>query len=148
MPLSAPTLISQLQSLATSPPATTAQCAQAWADAMQAYAAAIIPASTTVSAAASALSSSLVGAFNAPLAAPGMEVAFTSFAATVGAGMAAAGFAPVPPVTPVGFVTLFAGPKPATHADAAQQIGSQIDTWMKTGVATLIAPPNTPTPWT
>lgn len=145
MPLALPTLTSQLQSLFADPPPDAAGCAQGWANAMQAYCAAIIPASTAVTAAASALSSALAGAFAAPNSGPAMDLAFTTFAASVGLGMA--GFAPVPPAAPVGFPALFAGPKPETHTDAAQSIGSQIDTWMKTGVSTLLAPPFTPTPW-
>ena len=146
MALAAPSLKSQLQNLFASPPPDAAGCAQGWANAMQAYAAGIVPASTTVTAAASALSGALASAFAAPNSAPAMELAFTAFGASVGLGMA--GFAPVPPVAPVGFAPLFAGPKPATAADAAQSIGSQIDTWMKTGVSTLVAPPFTVTPWT
>jgi hypothetical protein len=77
-----------------------------------------------------------------------MEAAFTAFGAAVGVGMAGAGFAAVPPAGPVGFAAQFGGPAPSTHADAAQQIASRIDLWMKTGTATLIAPPNTPVNWT
>jgi len=148
MPLALPALTSQLQSLFANPPPDAAACAQAWGNAMGAYASAVIPASTTVAAAASALSAALAGPFGAPNAAPAMESAFAQFALTVGGGMAAAGFAAVPPPAPVGFAPLFAGPKPASHADAAQSIAGQIDTWMKTGTATLVAPPNTLVPWT
>jgi hypothetical protein len=75
-----------------------------------------------------------------------MESAFAAFAVTVGGGMV--GFTPTPPAAPVGFASQFGGPKPATAADAASQIASLIDTWMRSGIGTLIAPPNTPTPWT
>src|ERR1700742_5180344 len=113
MPLALPTLTSQLQSLFADPPPDAAGCAQGWANAMQAYAAGIVPASTTVATAASTLSGALAGAFATPNSGPAMDLAFTAFAASVGLGMA--GFAPVPPAAPVGFSTLFAGPKPATH---------------------------------
>lgn len=147
MPLVAASLANALQSEFAAPPATSAQCAQAWADAVSSYAAAIVPPSTTVSAAASALAGALAGAFASPAAAPGMESAFAAFAASVGAGMAAAGFSAVPPPAPVGFAQQFAGAKPETHTQAAQAIATLIDTWMRTGVAVLIAPPNTPQPW-
>lgn len=147
MPLVAATLASQLQSLFENPPPNAAGCAQGWANAMQAYVSSVVPPSTTVAAAASALASSLATPFSGPNAAPAMEIAFTAFALSVGGGMAGAGFAATPPPAPVGFAPLFAGPKPTTHSDAAQGIASQIDTWMKTGVATLIAPPFTVSPW-
>jgi hypothetical protein len=147
MPLVLASLQSGLQSCFADPPATYAECAQAWADAAQAWAAAIVPASTTVSAAAAALSSALAGAFAAPDAIPGMESAFAAFAVTVGGGMAAAGYAPTPPAGPVGLVTEFAEPLPETHAEAATAIAGIIDTWMRTGIATLIAPPFTIVPW-
>lgn len=145
MPLNAAGLKDALQNEFTSPPATSAECAQAWADAMSSYASGIIPPSATVSAAAATLAGALTTAFSSPAAAPGMEAAFSAFAVSVGGGMV--GFTPVPPSAPVGFALQFAGPKPLTHPDAAQAIASLIDGWMKTGSATLIAPPNTVTPW-
>lgn len=147
MPLALPALQSGLQSCFANPPDTVAQCAQAWADAVQSYAAGVVPASTAVAAAAATLCGALASAFASPAAPPAIESAFATFAATVGLGMAAAGFAAVPPAGPVGFGPQFAGPKPGTHAEAAQQIASIIDVWMKSGTATLIAPPNTPTTW-
>ncbi len=145
MPVALPALQSGLSGVASDPPPSIAECAQAWADAVQSYAAGVIPPSTTVAAAASALAGALVSAFGAPAAAPGMESAFAAFAATVGGGMA--GWLPVPPPAPVGFATQFAGPKPATHAAAASAVASLIDAWFRTGTATLIAPPNTLVPW-
>jgi hypothetical protein len=145
MPLAAPALKSQLRTCFENPPPDAAGCAQAWAAAMTAYATGIVPPSPAVAGAASTLQGTLAAAFGAPNAAPAMESAFTSFAATVGLGMA--GFVAVPPPAPVGFAALFSGPKPATHQAAADSIGGAIDTWMKTGVSTLIAPPNTVTPW-
>ena len=145
MPLNLPGLKSALQSEFASPPATSAACAQSWANAMQAYAVAIVPASTTVAAAAATLAGALATAFASPAAAPGMETAFAAFAVTVGGGMV--GFVPTPPPAPVGFASQFAGPKPATHADAADAIGDLIQAWMSTGFGTLVAPPFTVVPW-
>jgi hypothetical protein len=145
MPLASPVLASQLQTLFVSPPPDVPGCARAWANATVAYATAIVPASTTVSTAGDALAGSLASAFSSPAAAPLMEVAFLQFATAVGLGMA--GFAPVPPPAPIGFAQQFAGPKPETHADAAQQVAAIIDTWMHTGVSTLLVPPFTPLPW-
>jgi hypothetical protein len=145
MPLALPALQAGLQNAFAEPPATVAQCAQAWADAVQAYAAAVVPPSPQVASAAATLATALQSAFSAPDAAPGMESAFTNFALTVGAGMAPA-FVAVPPPGPVGFPQQFAGPKPATHAAAAQAIATLIDTWMKTGSATPAAG-GPPVPW-
>lgn len=134
MPLNLVALTSGLESVASSPPSTSAACADEWADAVESFALAIVPPSTTVSAAAAALAAALAGAFAAPAAAPGMELAFTAFASTVSGGMA--GFVPTPPPAPVGFAAQFAGPYPPTHGAAALAVGGIIDTWMRTGTAT------------
>lgn len=145
MPLVPATLQAQLASTFANPPETAQQCAQAWANAMQAYAAAIVPPSTTVAAATSALSTALAVAFTQrPSGAAAMENAFAAFAVSLGGGMA--GYVAVPPVAPIGFASLFAT-HPATHAEAAQRLTSAIDSWMRTGTATLIAPPGTVVPW-
>lgn len=140
-------LTADLTTLFASPPATRALCAQAWADAMASYASAVVPASTTVAPASATLATSLATAFAQPSAAAQMETAFTAWATTVGAGMAAAGWTGAPPPGPVGFATL-AGTQPATHADAAASFAGLINTWALTGTAVLIAPPNTATTWT
>lgn len=145
MPLNPSGLQSSLQSLAASPGADIAACAKAWADAMKSYAAGIIPASTTVTAAATTLQSALASAFAQPSAASAMETAFAAFATTVGGGMAPA-FTATPPTGPVGFATQFAQPFPATHAAAASAMSSLIDTWMKKGKGT--PPVGTPVNWT
>lgn len=145
MPLALPALTSGLQSLFAEPPPDAASCANAWGSAVESWSAGIVPASTTVSGAVSTLTSSLSSAFAAPDAAPAMESAFAAFAVTVGGGMV--GYAPTPPPAPVGFASQFSGPKPASAADAASQIASLIDTWMRTGLSTLLVLPNTVVPW-
>jgi hypothetical protein len=147
MPLSLPALSSGLADGFARPAADAAGCAAQWADAVKSHATAIVPASATVEAAAAALEGQLAEAFSAPSAISGMESAFAAFAAAVGGGMA--GWTPVPPPGPVGFAAHFAqDPPPATHSDAAGEVASLVDTWMKTGSATLIAPPFTVTNWT
>lgn len=145
MPLVPSALSSGLQSVFASPPADAAGCANGWANAVESWCAAIIPASAAVSGAVSTLDSALASAFSAPDCAPALESAFAAFAVTVGGGMV--GYAPTPPPGPVGFAPQFAGPKPATAADAASAIASLIDDWMKTGLSTLVAPPGTVVPW-
>lgn len=146
MPLNAPGLTSGLASLFSDSPAQAGGCAEQWASAVQAWVAGIVPPSAAVSGAVATLQGALGAAFATPDCAPAMESAFAAFAVTVGGGMA--GFAPTPPAGPVGFVALFAGAKPANHADAASAIATKIDTWMKTGFSTLLVPPFTVTPWT
>lgn len=135
MPLNKAGLESDLESLFSDPPDTTPACAQAWADAVKAYASAIVPTSTTVTAAAATLAGSLLTAFQSPNAIAPMEAAFLAFGATVGGGMAPA-FVATPPAGAVGFADQVAAPHPETHAAAAAAWASRIDTWMRTGTAT------------
>jgi hypothetical protein len=145
MPLVLSALSSGLQSVFANPPATAAACANGWASAVSSWASAIIPASTTVSSAVSTLRGALASAFASPNDASALESAFAAFAVAVGGGMV--GYVPTTPPAPVGFATQFSGPKPATAAAAASAIASLIDAWMRTGIGTLVAPPNTPVPW-
>lgn len=128
------TLSSDIQSATESPGETAAACAQTWASLMGTYFAGVVPASTAVTAAQTALQASLTSAFSA---APGaglalLETAFLAFATTVGGGMAPA-FVAVPPVLPVGFANLAAA---ETASEAASNIATLIETWAKSGSAT------------
>lgn len=113
---------------------------------MQSYASGIVPPSTTVSAAAAAMVGALQSAFGSPSAAAPFDAAFTAFATTVAGGQLPT-FTGVPPPAPLNVASLLALTQP-THAAAAAAFASLIDTWMKTGTATLVAPPNTLVPWT
>lgn len=144
MPLDTAGLQPDIEALASSPGETVAACATQWANAMGDYAASVVPASTTVSAATSALQTALAGAFASPAAAPGMESAFSAFAASVGLGMAPA-FVATPPPGPVGFAAQFLV-QPPTHAAAATAIAGLIDVWMRTGTATPSGG-GPPVPW-
>ena len=145
MPLNAASLQSSLESLFASPPASRAGCAQAWADAVNGYAAAIVPASTTVAAAVAALSSSLSSAFAAPSAAAPFDAAFAACAVTIAGGMLPL-FTGVPPPAPLGVAALLGVQRP-THAAAAAAFAGQIDAWFRTGTGVLVAPPNTVVAW-
>ena len=151
MPLNPASLQSSLQSLFASPPLaaspslTRAACAQAWANAINGYAAAIVPASTTVAAGVAALSSSLASAFAAPSAASAFDAAFAAFAVTVAGGMLPL-FTGVPPPATLNIASLLGSSQP-THAAAAAAFSSLIDAWFRTGTGVLVAPPNTVVPW-
>jgi hypothetical protein len=134
MPLNPTGLETDLLALFSNPPATRSACAQEWADAMQAYASGVIPASTTVAAAAAVLKTSLEAAFALPAAGAAVDTAFQVFAATVGTGMLP-GWVATPPPAPPGFPAQLASPHPATHALAATAFKNLIDVWMKTGTA-------------
>lgn len=139
MPLDTSGLQNALADIFESPPATTAQAAHAWAQALGDYFATVVPPSTTVSAATAALEPLLLAAFGSPAAPPLLEAAFLSFATQVGAGMAPA-FVGVPPVAPVGFALLAAPPFPATRQVAVAMWAAAIDAWAHTGTATPVVP--------
>jgi hypothetical protein len=126
-------------------PSSFEDCGHEWATAVGIYAAAITPPSTTVTAAAAVLGSSLGAAFALPLATDAMEAGFAAFAATVGSGMT--GYVPTPPPGPVGFANSFAQPVPQTHEAAAERMAILIHAWLTTGIATLAVPPGTVVPW-
>jgi hypothetical protein len=114
---------------------------------MQAYVAAIVPFSTTIEAASLVLEAGLATAFGARPAVALMESAFTQYAVALGGGMAGAGFVATPPPAPVGFALLFAMGPAATREEGLQRLATKIDVWARSGVAALVAPPNTPQPW-
>jgi hypothetical protein len=145
LPLNAASLQSDLETLFANPPPAAAGCAQAWANALGSYAAGIVPPSTTVTAAAAGLISPLQSAFASPSAASAFDAALATFATTVGAGMVPT-FTGTPPPAPLNVASLMSTTR-ETHAQAASDFSSLIDLWMKTGIATLVAPPNTTQPW-
>ena len=149
MPIAGPAIKSGLQSGFASGATTFAAAAMSWANAISSGTASIVPPSTTVSAAATALQGQLATAFasnsSPPYSIPAMEAAFTAFGAAVGLGMLPL-YAAVPPAGPVGFSSLFSSTY-STHSDAAQAISDAIVTWLQTGTASLVAPPNTVVPW-
>jgi hypothetical protein len=144
MPLATPILQSALEALFAEPPLLVAECAEAWAQAMADYAAGVVPVSTTVSAAATSLSTALAGAFAKPVAAPDVDAAFGVFSASVAAGMLPL-FTGAPPPAPLGIATLLAASQP-THAAAAAAFATHIHQWMVTGSAVLVLTPFTAVP--
>jgi hypothetical protein len=135
-------LKSNLENLFKDPPFEESACAKAWADAMNSYASAVGPPSTAVSTAATTLQGLLAGFAAADQAASLMESAFATFAGAVALGMATT-YTGAPPTGNVGFADVFR----STSADPgarASTLADAIDTWMKTGKATLTLSPFTP----
>lgn len=139
MPLIQSNLENSLASFFEDPPETASLCAQEWANAMRDYTLPIIPASTTVAAAAEVLALTLTPLFETSLTpsitALGMETAWMIFATTVGTGMTPA-FVSTPPVGVIGFLGLFDRPPPSTHREAAADFARSIHLWMLTGLGT------------
>lgn len=134
--------------------ANAAAVAATWANAVGAWAAAIIPASTTVAAAKTTLQGTLTTIFSTPHStaqlaalASSLEAAHLTFATAVGVGMAGAGFAPTPPVGPIGFSGILTADPRDTSQEAADEIADALDAWMKTGIGTMIATPFTVVAW-
>lgn len=128
-------------------PGSRAAAAAHWALAMAAYASAIVPPTTTLPVARIGLEAALLTAFGAVDAAASMETAFAAFAAQLALGMAPA-YAAVQPPGDVGFAALFTLPRPSTRQEGVERVANAIDAWMRTGTATLAAPPNTVINWT
>ena len=149
MALNKTTLRTNLQGLFENPNSDPVVLAGQWKSVMQSYASGLVPPSTTVSTAAATLKTTLQALFAAPgsPAAAAMDAAFLAFGATVAGGQLPT-FTGIPPSGPPGFVAGVAPPFPTTNAAAATKWANIIHAWMKTGSATLVAPPNTPTPWT
>lgn len=144
MPTNLPALENALFSLFTNP-GTEVECANAWGDAMLAYAVAMVPPSATVTTAATALKTALVG-FGVPnQAASVVGPAFGSFATACAVGHGLTGYAPTPP-GPLDLSALL-GTYPPTSLAAAQGIAAAIDAWFKTGFSTLL-PSGPVVPWT
>lgn len=145
MPLDASGLAGNLNTLFGSPPDNISDCAASWASAMESYTTGIVPASITVTLAANALESNLITTFannGSPSMLTSLESDFALFASGVALGMI--GYNSVPPPGPVGFASI--GTQ-TSNAGASLVWTVEIDTWMRTGVSTLIAPPFTVVPW-
>ena len=127
-------------------PETSDEAGQRWGSAVGSYGSSVTPPTTAGASAQTALEGALKGAFADPNvdAAPLMETAFTAYGAAIGAGMAPA-FTATPPPGPVGFADLFSGTTGDT-SQAANDIATKIDTWMRTGIA-IPVPPGPSVPW-
>ncbi len=110
------------------PPLPTDECATAWADAMGAYAAGVVPPSTTVVAATATLEGAVESALNGVTTPVDMDTAFQAFAVTVFGGMPPPPPAKIPAPVGILFATPLATPS-LTHAAGATKFADFIDTW-------------------
>lgn len=148
MPLNKPVLVSSLTDLFSSPPATYSGCATLWASALGSYTRTIIPVSVTVDVAQTTLASRLTTIFTATdssTTAVEMENAFRQFAILLGIGMGPQ-YTATAPTGLIGFSTLFATPE-SSIGSAVSKVANAVDTWMRTGIATLAFPPATTVNW-
>lgn len=152
MSLNPSQLETDLEALFATPSIVPATLAAQWQAAFTTYASAIVPASTAVAAAGATLAGALTTVFSstgsASSKAAAMESAFDAWATAIGAGMV--GYTPVPPPGNIGFLAeMQKDPEDwqTTHADAAALWSDLFDTWMRTGISTLIVLPNTVVPW-
>jgi len=139
MPLIDANLQSDLATFLDGSLESEADCAQAWADAMESYVQTIVPTSTTAATAAGLLASGLAG-MSVPDAAVGV---FTSAMATFGSELAS-GMIPaaIPPSAPF-ILPLQDVDSPTSANAAAANISAAIGTWIRTGRQ---APPSN-APW-
>lgn len=135
MPLVAATLQTAIETLASKPGSTKADCATKWAQAIGSYMSVVIPASTTAAGGIALLTTALESAFGSKTCPADMDTALDAYALTVAGGMTGAGFTGAPPSTSVGFGELFETFED-THAAAAKKIADAIHAWAVTGKAT------------
>lgn len=118
-----------------------------WADAINDYGQSVTPVSVSGVAARAAAYAIL----NVPYPTGGfisiLQAALTSYATALAAGMLPL-YTGVPPVTVCAVIPAFSLPLDTPIQERINSLVTIIDTWFKTGTATLVAPPNTPTTWT
>lgn len=143
MPLLLPTLEVELSKLmdADDPafvgfPDNVNDVAENWSNAIFNYASAVIPASSTASAAKSAMKSLLLGAGSPGTFFSIFESSFTAFAGSLAGGMA--GFISVPPPLPIVLqAPMLAIPlEESFNPSRITTMASIIDLWFRTGTAT------------
>ena len=126
-------------------PVDTLAVANAWGEAVDIYAKAVIPASTAVGAKEAFI------AVMVPASAPGawliaFPLACTAYAVALGAGMLPA-FVAVPPPAPLVIASAIAlGLAKGSGEDWAKEMANLINLWMKTGTATPSGG-GPPVPW-
>lgn len=138
MPLLLPILQQKLQKLFNpqTMPASQAESADMWADAVDSYANAVIPASTTAAVAkqgfAAAMQTISADAGNGLVV---LSAAFTKYAVDLGVGMAPV-FTGVPPPAPLVLDPVAqAGLSGASGDTCASLLATQIDVWFRTATA-------------
>jgi len=134
MALDKDALAAGMKSISDNPPTSHEGAAGLWRTEIIDYVSAVVPVTALLPTDEEAFESSLATAFASEDAVPGMETAFTTLGVAIGTGMAPA-FTAVPPAGPVGWATLFSGTTDDTQ-EAADNIATAIDDWMKTGTAT------------
>ncbi len=137
-------LSSDLEAVFSNPGSSESDVADGWSDAISAYALGVVPASIGHVAAKAAFRAALEG-FGAPGASvAALQAGLTAFAAQIGLGMAPA-FVATPPAGPCPLESMNTD-RPATHALAAGNVTSIIDSWFRSGTA-VPSGGGSPVPW-
>lgn len=151
MPIGLPPALMNKVLLITEPPggsfpANMADAADMWADVADALFQGVVPPSTTGAAARSAFIATLLPASPSnPIGVALLDAAFLAYAGVLAGGMAPLYIGTPPPSLP-GLSGLLTAPSDNAQAVAAQ-IAGLLSPWGLTGIATLVAPPFTASPW-
>lgn len=132
MPLVKATLTAALTELFEDPPDTESACADAWGEVLGDYFATIVPASSTVAAAAAELPAALAGMSDEDAALGTFVSALATFGGTVASGMTPPG---TPPTSAAPFLTPVWETTYETDVAAAEAVAGAIDSWARTGLS-------------
>ena len=114
-------------------PADINEAAQKWSEAIGDYAQSIVPPTTTISQAKSAMNSVISGITNNGVAQ--LPISFTNFAASLAIGMQPA-FTGTPPSVPVDFSSIYPiGLGGGSSEQVINAMAAIIDAWFRTGIA-------------
>jgi hypothetical protein len=127
-------------------PETHELAAERWATAFDTYAKAVVPPSLTSEVAKAAFVSTFLG-MNFSNGVIQFPLCFVNYAAALAPGMAPLNTG-VPPIGIPIFAPIYAiGYGGGSSAACIALLVNILDTWIKTGTATLVAPPNTVVNW-
>lgn len=129
-------------------PADPQDAAKKWAGAVGAYMSGVVPPSATASPAQSTFEATMLGMPPSGGGAAVIVQAFVAAAAQLALGMAPT-YISTPPAAPLLLDPVFAiGSAGGSNAAVLSALCTTVDTWMRTGLAVLVAPvPPPPIPW-
>lgn len=144
MPLNLSGLQADLVALFTEPPATEAECIQAWTNAARAYTSTIFPvvSGPVQNAAKLPFAAALAGMSLPGAAVAKLSAAFTAYTGALLLGMPPGSPPALAPATPLSVsLTAVLGVPYTEHTAAAAVVAATIDAWFRTGIAAAGAGP-------